>query len=146
MPLKYYRHIKSAGWQRSTSISARSKMQRKIMGLLCGFRDRAIIDHKHAEKTITHMFRDDPTNCGHWWSVPARYCTFPRHDNVADINDHESGTPLSGTVILGGGGLIGPTLKALLENRETSPYRSASTAGQLLAFRSASQSHFQYYY
>jgi hypothetical protein len=120
-------------------------MQRKIMGLLCGFRDRAIIDHKHAEKTITHMFRADPTNCGDWWSVPAPYFTFPRHDNVADLNDHESGTPLSGTVIRGGGGLVGPTLKALLENRETSPYPSASTAGQLLAFRRASQPHFQYY-
>lgn len=113
MAFKYYRCITSQGWRSSTALRARSKTERKVAGLLGGFKDSALLEHDHADGNIVHMFRADPTNCGDWWSLPARYFTFPLHDNVVDVNDYGGRSLLKGMVILGGGGLIGPAFRQI---------------------------------
>ncbi len=121
MTFRYYRRIESQGWQDHAKLKVNSLWRRRVKGMLSGDQNKAVIEHDHGPATTVHVFRADPTNCGDWWSLPARYFTFPSHDNVVDINDWGPDTHFAGTAILGGGGLIGPAfshLESMLDRPE----------------------------
>jgi len=112
MAFKYYKSVQSSKWKSNTEIEINSKTNRKLKGLLFKSSPDSILPEWN-EHTLSHMYRADRTNCGDWWSLPAHYFTFPSHDNVIEINDYNPKSSIGGTVIVGGGGLIGPAFKQL---------------------------------
>lgn len=113
MSFKYSKRIVTEGWQSCSRFRPVHKTARKISGILGAPDPASILPASLGREPISHIFRADPTNCGDWWSLPAHYFTFPRHDAVIDINDYTPRVPFRGTAIIGGGGLIGPAFSQL---------------------------------
>ena len=109
MAFKYYRCIDSSSWQSSVNIQINSKNIRKLKSFVSN--SSQIIFEENID--LYHMFRADKTNCGDWWSLPAHYFTFPSESQVVEINDYTNEQLKSGSIIIGGGRLIGPAFKQL---------------------------------
>jgi hypothetical protein len=62
--------------------------------------------------TVTNIFRADATNVGDWYCAPNRY--FPLSGRQCDILDLRPGS-LEGSVIVGGGGLMGETFRVFMQ-------------------------------
>lgn len=112
MAFKYSKRVTSKGWKSQTDIVGHSKNSRKIKQF--HKKDSKFDLAKNLnQQSLCHIFRADNTNCGDWWSMPAHYFSFPSHDNVLDLSDIDDEMDIHGTVIIGGGGLIGPAFSQI---------------------------------
>ena len=119
MAYKYFRTVQKSMWKPQTEVTFNSKKMRKLRSV---FSSEQLLDNL-SNSNFSHVHRADKTNCGDWWSLPANYFTFPCHDNVFDISDLGPEVEISGNVIVGGGGLIGPgfyQLEKILRNSRAS--------------------------